>query len=189
MKRLDAVTRGCFLVASPLLQDPNFVRTVVLICEHGEGGTWGLIVNRRTGLSFGELLDDLPFPASAETRVFWGGPVEPSRMQVLHQLRQEIPEEVEVCPGVNLGLEAETFREVVAHSLIPGEHLHAYVGHAGWAAGQLEAELAVGSWIVCTGDASAVFETEADDMWEHVLESLGPSYARLATVPVDPRVN
>lgn len=189
MEVVETVSRGTFLVASPMLRDSNFVRTVVLICEHGAEGSWGLIVNRRTGLTFGELLDDLPFPASSEARVFWGGPVEPSRMQVLHHLRREVAEEVEVCPGVNLGLESDTFRDVVRHALIPGESLMAYVGHAGWGAGQLEAELTTGSWILCSADARTVFETDPDEVWEHVLNQLGPSCSRLTTMPPDPRVN
>lgn len=189
MKPVEKVTAGTFLVASPLLRDPNFLKTVVLICAHGEEGTWGLVVNRKTRLTLGELLDDLPFPASAEPRVFWGGPCEPSRMQVLHHLRRELPHELEVCKGLALGIDTDTFREIVSESLLPGESLHAYVGHAGWAAGQLDAELATGSWITCTADSTVVFETDPAEMWEHVLRSLGPQYGRLIRIPVDPRLN
>jgi putative transcriptional regulator len=189
VKPVDSVQRGSFLVASPLLRDPNFVHTVVLMCEHGDGGSWGLVLNRRTELTFGELLDDLPFPASSEGPVFWGGPVEPSRMQVLHRLRREIPDELEIAPDLKLGIDADTFRDVVASTRMPGEALHAYVGHAGWAPGQLEAELGTGSWIVCTGDAAIVFDTNPDEIWDRVLHALGPSYARLVRVPADPRVN
>jgi putative transcriptional regulator len=176
-------------VASPLLRDPNFVRTVVLICEHGDGGSWGLVVNRRTPLTFGELLDDLPFPASSEGPVFWGGPVEPSRMQVLHRLRREVPDVLEVARGLRLGIDADTFRRVVSQRLLPGEALHAYVGHAGWGPRQLDAELAGKSWIVCTADDAVVFDTNPEEMWDRVLRSLGGSYARLVDVPLDPRAN
>ncbi len=189
MEPVDAVERGTFLVASPLLRDPNFIRSVVLMCEHGEGGSWGLVVNRRTELTFGELLEDLPFPASSLGPVFWGGPVEPSRMQVLHRLRREIDDELEVAPNLKLGIDVDTFREVCAQTRLPGEALQAYVGHAGWAPGQLDAELATGSWIVCSADDHLVFDTDPDEMWERVLRTLGPSFARLLRVPVDPRVN
>ena len=189
MKAVDAVERGTLLVASPLLRDPNFVRTVVLMCEYGEGGAWGLVVNRRTELTFGELLEDLPFPGSSAGPVFWGGPVEPSRMQVLHRLRRDVPEELEVLPNVKLGMDADTFRESCSESRLPGEALHAYVGHAGWGPGQLDAEIEGGSWVLCSADDSGIFDTNPDEMWEHVLQSLGPSYARLLRVPVDPRVN
>ena len=171
------------------MRDPNFVRTVVLVCEHGEGGSWGLVVNRRTALTFGELLEDLPFPAASEGPVFWGGPVEPSRMQVLHRLRREIPNVLEIGQDLSLGIDADTFREVVAQRLLPGEALNAYVGHAGWGPGQLEAELEGRSWIVCTADDVVVFDTNPDEMWDRVLSSLGPSYARLVDVPLDPRAN
>jgi putative transcriptional regulator len=189
VKPVDDVTSGTFLVASPLLQDPNFARTVVLMCEHGPGGSWGLVVNRRTALTYGELLDDLPFPAASSGPVYWGGPCEPSRMQVLHRLRRELPHETEICREVRLGIDADTFRRVVGEALLPGEALHAYVGHSGWGAGQLAAELASGSWIICSADPRFVFDTSPDDVWEAVLRSLGSSYARLAALPGDPRVN
>jgi putative transcriptional regulator len=189
MQPVPAPARGVFLVASPLLRDPNFVHTVVLLCEHGDGGTWGLVVNRRTALTFGELLEDLPFPASAQGPVFWGGPVEPSRMQVLHRLRRGFPDELEVIPNLRLGLDAETFRQISGEPRLPGEALHAYIGHAGWGPGQLEAELETGSWIVCSAEDSLVFDTSPPEMWESVLRSLGPSYARLTRIPVDPRLN
>ncbi|GJM44457.1 MAG: UPF0301 protein [Gemmatimonadota bacterium] len=189
MHSVDHVTRGTFLVASPLLRDPNFLRTVVLMCEHADEGSWGLVINRRTALTYGELLEDLPFPAAAGGRVFWGGPVQPERMQTLYHLRRDLGDRSEVCPGVDLGLDLDTFREVVSTSLTPGESLHAYVGHAGWGPGQLAAELETGSWITCTGEASFVFDTEPDEMWERVLQSLGKGFAKLANVPPDPRVN
>ena len=88
MKPVDSVTQGTFLVASPLLRDPNFLRTVVLVCEHGDGGSWGLIVNRRTELTISELVDDMPVPSVVPGVVHWGGPVETTRLQVLHRLRR-----------------------------------------------------------------------------------------------------
>jgi len=189
VKPVDRVTAGTFLVASPLLRDPNFVRTVVLMCEHGSGGSWGLVVNRRTALTYGELLEDLPFPAAAAGPVYWGGPCETSRMQVLHRLRRSVDFDLEVCPGVQLGLPPDLLRSVIASPLAPGEALHGYLGHAGWGSGQLDAEIEQDSWILCTGDARIVFETPFEHAWERVLQSLGPKYADLAHYPADPRLN
>ena len=137
----------------------------------------------------GELLDDLPFAASTSGPIFWGGPCEPTRMQVLHRLRRQLPREVEVCQGLNLGIDSDTFRKILSEALLPGESLHAYVGHAGWGSGQLPAELETGSWITCTADAAIVFEADPEEMWERVLKSLGPEFARLTRVPIDPRLN
>jgi len=110
-------------------------------------------------------------------------------MQTLHCLRGDVPEALPVCPGVELGLDADAFREIVARALMPGESLQAYVGHAGWGPGQLEAELALDSWITCTAEAPFVFDTDPLEIWESVLRALGPAYARLASVPLDPRFN
>ena len=189
VKLVEAPEAGTFLLASPLLRDPNFDHTVVLMCEHGSGGSWGLVLNRRTALTFGDLLDDLPFPAGSRGPVHWGGPCETSRMQVLHRLRRETPGSMEIFPGVQLGLEPDAFREVVAEERLPGEIVHAYVGHAGWGAGQLEAELLTNSWIVCSGDPLLAFENDPVTMWEAALHALGPRYAHLARVPSDPRLN
>jgi putative transcriptional regulator len=189
LKPVDRVERGTFLVANPMLRDPNFQRTVVLMCEHGDGGSWGLVVNRRTDVELPDLLEDLPFPADRTGPVYWGGPVETSRMQVLHRLRRDVAEEIEICPGVHLGLGLDELRGLAEHPLLAGESLHAYVGHAGWAAGQLDAELETPSWIVCTADARIVFDTRPEEAWDRVLESLGPEYAQLTRVPIDPRLN
>ncbi len=189
MRLVERITRGTVLVASPLLRDPNFDHTVVLLCEHEEGGSWGLVLNRRTELTFGDLLDDVPFPAASRGPVHWGGPVETSRMQVLHHLRQEIPGTLELLPGVALGLESEAFRDIAAEERLADEALHAYVGHAGWAPEQLDEELATGSWIMCTASPRLVFDTDPKAMWESTLRALGPEYARLTQVPTDPRLN
>jgi len=189
LKPVDSVTPGTFLIASPLLRDPNFLRTVVLMCEHGEGGSWGLVVNRRTDLALSDLVDDMPVPVASPGGVHWGGPVETSRLQVLHRLRLSVEGELEICPGVNLGLDIDELRSISGRPLLPGEALHSYVGHAGWGAGQLDGELDTGSWITCTASQRIVFDTKAEEMWDRVLLSLGPQFASLTRVPLDPRLN
>jgi putative transcriptional regulator len=189
LKTVDVVTAGTFLVASPLLRDPNFVRTVVLLCDHDDEGSWGLVVNRRTHLTFGELLDDLPVATGSDGPVYWGGPCETSRLQLLHDLRRDLDNEIEICPGIHLGVDPVSLQEILADSLLPGESQHAYVGHAGWGPGQLAAELASGAWITCTADPTIVFGAEPERVWDDVLRSLGPKYARLTHVPIDPRLN
>ena len=189
LKPIDSVNRGTFLVASPVLRDPNFLRTVVLMCEHGDGGSWGFVVNRPTELALPDLVDDMPVPAAAPGVVHWGGPVETGRLQVLHRLRTGVEGELEICPGVNLGLDIGTLRDMSCRPLLPGEALHAYVGHAGWAPEQLDAELDTGSWITCTASQRVVFDTKPEEMWDRVLLALGPRFESLTRVPIDPRVN
>lgn len=189
LKPADEIARGTFLVASPMLRDPNFVRSVVLLCEHTEEGSWGLVVNRRTELTLGDVLPDVPFPASNRLPVLWGGPVETSRMQVLHRLRRGPGEEIEICPDVCLGLEIEDLRDLVRCPPLAGEAIHPIVGHAGWGADQLTSEIRGGAWIVCQADARFVFDVPREAVWEEVLTALGGRFAHLARVPLDPRLN
>ncbi len=189
MQIVDRVVPGSFLVASPLLRDPNFVHSVVLLCDHGSGGSWGLVVNRRTNLAFGDLLEALPFPAATAGPVYWGGPCESSRLQILHRLRRDTRGSLPVCRNVELGLEVERLKSILVDPLHPGEALHGYIGYAGWGPEQLAKELAEGSWVACTADARIVFDISPDEAWEHVLESLGSPWARLARVPLVQRLN
>jgi putative transcriptional regulator len=186
---VDRVTPGTLLVASPALRDPNFVHAVVLLCDHGSGGSWGLVLNRRTNFTFGDLLDALPFPAAAAGPVHWGGPCESSRLQVLHRLRRDTGTSLAVCRNVELGIEIERLKTILADPMSPGEALHGYVGYAGWGAEQLTKEIAEKSWIACTADARIVFDTPPEEAWECTLESLGGAYAQLARIPLIQRLN
>lgn len=189
MKVVDRVVPGAFLFASPILRDPNFARTVVLVCDHGSGGSWGLIVNRRISLTFGDLLESLPFPGACAGPVYWGGPCETARLQILHRLRRESGASLPICRNVELGLDVERLKLLLAEPSLPGEALHGYIGYAGWGPGQLAHELEEKSWFLGAASARLVFDTPADEVWERGLESLGGAYAALARIPVYPQRN
>jgi putative transcriptional regulator len=189
MKVIDRIVPGSFLIASPRLMDPNFVRTVILLCDHNTAGSWGLVLNRRTSLTFGDLLEELPFPGGAVGPVHWGGPCDTSRMQVLHRLRRDADGTLPICRNVQLGLEVERLKAILAEPFLPGESLHAYIGYAGWGPGQLAKELEEESWILSTSRASIVFDTPPEESWERALHSLGDDWGRLAQFPPDRQWN
>jgi len=189
LKVVDRIVPGIFLVASPRLLDPNFARTVVLLCDHNTQGSWGLVMNRRMNLTFGDLLDALPFPAGAAGPVHWGGPCDTARMQVLHRLRRHPGNCLTICRNVDLGLEIEHLKSILADPLLPGEALNGYIGYAGWGPSQLTQEMEEQSWIPCSANASIVFDTPPDEIWERVLESLGDDWSRLSEFPPDRQWN
>ncbi|MDP6461696.1 MAG: YqgE/AlgH family protein [Gemmatimonadota bacterium] len=189
MKPVEKPGRGVLLLASPRLQDPNFSRTVVLICDHGASGTWGLVLNRRTRLTYGELIDDIPFPGASAGPVHWGGPCSVGSFQLLHRLRRPMEPDLTIGRNIRLGVDPEALRELLGESLLPGEALRAFVGHAGWGEGQLDAEMKTGSWILARASSSLVFDTEPAAMWAEALRSLGNQYAGLADFPADVRYN
>jgi putative transcriptional regulator len=186
------------LIASPTLQDPNFARTVVLICEHSEQGSMGLVVNRPSAVALSEALAGVAPPPLPEARLFLGGPVQRQALLVLHRIPTAVPGAQDVAFGISIGGDMRELLAALAEASAHGGEAAAhpapaeirfYAGYAGWGAGQLAAELESGSWITCPGTAAHVFASDCEALWERVLRELGPDYARLITVPLDPRVN
>lgn len=176
---------GRFLVASPILQDPNFRRTVVLLCEHDdEQGSMGIIVNRPSELKLDDTL--LNAEGIAPQPLWIGGPVQRDAIVVLHR-SQGVPGSKELVDGMAIGGE-----EAAIVDLLRGPHhqdVRVFSGYAGWGAGQLADELQERSWLVVPARAHLVFDVPADALWATVLRSLGPGFAYLAQLPLDPRVN
>jgi len=173
-----------FLVASPLLVDPNFARSIVLLCEHDDDGSMGLIVNRPSDVGLSETMAELePHPGQS---LWVGGPVQRDVVIVLHR-GTDIAGARAIADGMSLGGEEEALLDLVRGP----RHADArvFAGYAGWSSGQLAEELATRSWIVCPARARFVFDIAASDAWATVLRALGPRFAYLADLPVDPRVN
>ena len=177
---------GCLLVAGPDLLDPNFARTVVLVIAHDAEGSYGLVLNRPLERTLGEVLADAD-PALATLPLFTGGPVQPGALQFL--ARAEGPGDAgsgrSVLPGVVAGGALPDLVEVAK----AGRGARGYLGYSGWGAGQLEREIAEGSWIIAPARAAHVFELEGAQLWKTVLRELGGRYAWLALEDTEPGSN
>ena len=177
--------RGNLLVASPALLDPNFLRTVVLVVEHGEEGALGLVLNRPTEASVEEAVPGLADLVEEGALVFVGGPVQPEAVMVAAELDDPAEAaaivfgDVGMLPGVEdpATLAAATRRTRV------------FAGYAGWGAGQLEAELAEEAWIVEAAVPEDVFGEAPEKLWSDVLRRKGGQYAIVARMPSDPSMN
>ncbi|MFQ5600420.1 MAG: YqgE/AlgH family protein [Candidatus Krumholzibacteriia bacterium] len=181
------IRAGCFLIANPTLRDPNFSRTVVLLCEHGEQGSMGLVVNRPTEHTLAEALTGMP--PGASQRLYWGGPVQQRMVLALHRDMLDTPGSKEIVDGMALGSDSEKLIHVLETADDPSRRVRVFSGYAGWGAGQLEGEMREHSWLVCPGNAGLVFSREPQAVWAQALRSMGPRYSYLATIPPDPRVN
>lgn len=159
----------------PQLADPNFRRAVVLVVHHDADSTFGLVLNREVDLSVRELCESLEFDwkGSSEAEVAWGGPVESNTGWILFQggLDTEVEEEGISCVEGDLFFAGslEVLRQL---ALRPPRDLRIFLGYAGWGAGQLESELAQGTWVVAPLSPEIVFDVPADRMWEHVLREM-----------------
>lgn len=177
---------GALLVARPPLADPNFRRTVILLCEHTTEGSFGLVLNRPTGLSLGDAIDEpLPF----DSALWSGGPVQTDTLHYLHPYGDAVDGALPVLDGVFWGGAFESVCEGVEGEWLDADRFRFFVGYSGWGPGQLDAEVDEGAWLVLDADPALVFSDGADVLWRHVLRRLGGEYALLSTYPDDPSLN
>ncbi|MEM6645442.1 MAG: YqgE/AlgH family protein [Bacteroidota bacterium] len=176
---------GILLIAPPMMDDPNFRRAVVLLCEHGDEGSFGLVLNRMLELELRDVLDEAELAADP---LSLGGPVQPNTLHVLHR-QESLDEAVAVTDGVYWSGDFERIIEQVRLGQAPEGEFRFFLGYAGWGAGQLEEELSHDSWIVTPVRADEVFAVEPEKLWRHVLRRMGGDYAILANFPTDPRMN
>ena len=181
--------RGRLLVAGPTLQDPNFVRTVVLVGEHNDDGALGVVLNRPSDTTVGEAVPDLEDLTGAEDPVHVGGPVQPSAVLVLAEYEEPATaaQLVTGCVGF-LALEDEE-EQVVDRDGTQLKRARVFAGYAGWGPGQLEDELERDDWIVADADDEDVFDEDAATLWSRVLDRQGGHLRLLARMPLDPSAN
>lgn len=175
--------RGHLLVAAPTLVDPNFVRTVVLIAEHGEDGALGVVLNRPSESSVGEVVPDLGTLLDEDELVFAGGPVRPEGVMVLAEF--DDPADAALPIDGELGFVAlgATTEDIAA------ARARAFAGHAGWGPGQLDAELEEEAWFVAPFEREDAFTDDPDELWSRALTRKGGAYALVARMPEDPSLN
>jgi putative transcriptional regulator len=163
--------KGVLLIASPTLNDPNFFETVVLLCEHGDAGSLGIILNRPTSVPIGEALRDLPGATHATSSLFLGGPVQPGAVLALVRGREASADLLRVLEGVYLVGNAEALAHVLARP-DAGEAVRVFAGYAGWGPGQLEFEIEQGAWATMSTDAATVFTKSPARLWSDLIERL-----------------
>jgi putative transcriptional regulator len=165
---------GMFLVAKRALDDSHFGQSVVYLVEHGGDGTLGLIVNRLSDVSLSDVVPDIEDKLATVHALYYGGPV--GLPMILMLVRSESATEgmAHVVDDVYISSDRRVLDEVIAAKK-PDSELRFYIGHSGWAAGQLDFELLRGDWHVVTADTDAIFSGETGSLWNRLIERLEPT--------------
>ena len=173
-----------FLIAMPAMADSNFVGSLTLIAEHNANGAIGVIVNRPTSMTLGELFEKIQIPlASAELSgqpVYFGGPVQTDRGFVLHRPVGQWHSSLRISPEIALTSSKDVLESLSANGE-PGEVL-VTLGYAGWSAGQLEEELAQNAWLSVEADPQVIFALPPEERLSAAIALLGIDFANLSTV-------
>src|SRR5688572_11065326 len=159
-----------FLLSMPQMADPNFARSVVLLCDYTEQGAFGLVVNRQMDEpAWTVVKTEPPVRVDPDLRLWIGGPVDPQQTWVLMADAQGPDEEQrEVAPGVLLSVSHELTLQVLQAP--PSLRARVIVGYSGWGPGQLDKEIAASAWLVTEVDPKLIFGVPPDQMWETAIQ-------------------
>ena len=177
---------GILLIADPFLKDPNFLRTVVFLCEHKDEGSFGFVLNRQYENMLDELIPELE---AHKLPVYYGGPVQADTIHFLHQYPDEIPGGQEVLKGVYWGGDFDAVVNLIKNEDIDSGKIRFYIGYSGWSEGQLSEELNEKTWLTVKATRKLIFHKNYEKIWKDSLKHLGGDYEMMVNFPIDPQLN
>ncbi|TAK15876.1 MAG: hypothetical protein EPO35_06375 [Acidobacteria bacterium] len=188
---MDSVALApCFLLSMPQLADPNFAKSVILLCEHSAEGAFGLVINRVSELTAAEAVQLSPeLEAPNDLPLLIGGPVEPQRGWILTSRAPDVPDiegarrpdgvlSKEIGAGLHLSASPLLLRRVLQAHPAPRRTV-VLAGYAGWGPGQLDAELAESAWLISPVELDLIFEIPSAVCWEMAMKRLGVEPSQL----------
>lgn len=181
---------GRLLVATPLITEPTFARTVVFMLDHDDAGSLGVVINRPTEIEVGSVLPSWGEVVTEPQVVFTGGPVSTdSALGVAEVVDGAEPlgwRRLDERLGQIGLIDLDTPPELLSGGIV---NMRVFAGYAGWSKGQLEGEIEDGGWYVVDADPLDPFDAAPDDMWRRVLRRQGGELAFVSTYPTDPTMN
>jgi len=179
--------KGRLLISEPHLPDFNFDRTVILLCEHSNDGSFGFVINKPSKVS---LNDILKHSMDIESKVFIGGPVEQNTLHFIHRSSFDIEGEIEIAEGIYWGGDFNQILDKSNTQQLEQEDVRFFLGYSGWGVGQLEQEIEANSWIVYDmEDSNLIFDLEENLLWKTLLQDMGGRFSMYSKYPNDPRLN
>lgn len=175
------------LLSEPFMLDPNFKRSVILLCEHNEEGTFGYVLNQPAVIQLSDVMEDLP---EANYPLFIGGPVAQNSFHFIHKCPDKIPDGTDLGNGLFWGGNFETLTIRIKNKDIAQDEVKLFLGYSGWNPGQLDRELTENTWAV-TNDyhPDITLGTDDENLWKDAIVALGEKYAHIANFPQNPMWN
>jgi putative transcriptional regulator len=179
--------KGRLLVSEPFLDDDHFGRSVILIGEHNEEGTFGFVLNRYVEqIDLNDIMNDFPH---FETRIANGGPVKTNNLYYIHTLGDLLPGSIPLLEGVYMGGNFDTLKMLIEKQNLTKKQVRFFLGYAGWAFGQLENEIKENSWIIANGAVGEIMDTDHENLWEIILKKMGGDHKIISNFPENPSLN
>ncbi|MBL0883686.1 MAG: YqgE/AlgH family protein [Chitinophagaceae bacterium] len=183
---MTALKSGILLISDPFLKDPNFLRTVVFLCEHQEQGSFGFIVNKPIDLTLQDVIQDaegLLIPLSE------GGPVQKDTLHFLHRRPDLIEGGIEVIDHIFWSGDFAQTLALLHSGELPPSDIRFFIGYSGWGESQLQQEVDDKSWITGIAKNQLIFNSDIPAIWKESLNELGGEYRQMVNYPIDPQLN
>ena len=177
---------GKILISEPFMFDYYFKRSVILLAEHNEEGSFGVIINKPMVVDFNEIIKDFP---SFTSKVYLGGPVITDSLFFIHTMGDVVEDSMPIVEGLYWGGDLNQVKEMMLLNQIDDSKLKFYIGYAGWSPKQLDEELKRNSWVVSTIKSNQVMESDPDKLWKDTLLKLGGDYQMWTKYPTEPTMN
>lgn len=184
--KMSSVKSGSLLISEPFLGDPNFERSVVLVCQHDEEGSFGLVLNQQSNLMLSDVLPIESNPYDYPLGV--GGPMEHNTLHYIHRL-PELPAAIQVSENLWWGGDFDVLQQMLAAAEVEPSQIRFFLGYSGWSAGQLQEELDKNLWFINNNAANKLFTLNTETLWREILKQMGGKYKMFSNYPIDPSLN
>ncbi len=184
--RLLPPASGRILIADPFLHDFYFRRSVVLLSDHGDEGTFGLILNKPVEVRFNEVVKGFP---KYNASLYLGGPIKTNNLYFIHTLGNQIEGSMRVVDGLYWGGDLGQIKDLMASKQLDDYSVRFFIGYSGWMEKQLERELEERSWVVTSATRQQLIHSDPVTLWRQMVLTLGSEYTLWANFPTDPMMN
>ena len=177
---------GDVLISEPFLNDFYFRRSAILIVDHNDEGSFGVVINKRLNVPFNDIIMGFP---KFDAEVYLGGPVDTDRVFFIHTIGEMIPDSHKIMSGLYWSGNINALKAMIKNDLIKPHEVRFYVGYAGWDGGQIRKELEANTWVVGKFSTKEILHTKPGKMWSTFVNKLGNKYILWNKFPVNPSDN
>lgn len=175
------------LLSEPFMLDPNFQRSVILVCEHNKEGTVGYVLNQPAVIQLSDVMEELP---DAHYPLFIGGPVAQNSIHFIHKCPEKIFDGADLGNGLYWGGNFESLTVLIKNGSIQPDEIKLFIGYSGWSPGQLDHELTENTWAVTNNyNPDITLSDDHETLWKDAVVALGEKYAHVANFPLNPTWN
>jgi len=177
---------GRILISEPFISDMYFKRSVVLMIDHSEDGSFGVILNKPVASLVCDVVEGFP---DVDARIYLGGPVRTDSLFFIHRLGDIIKGSIIINGDIAWGGDLTQIRKMIEEGKMSKNDIRFFLGYSGWTKNQLNEELELNSWVVSNKKIDKIIDVDPDKMWEYSLKQLSPDYSDWVNYPVDPTLN